>query len=233
MMEVQAAPSLQLFRECAASTSQRASGAASPSGLMSTSPLACSVGDISSQLDRLSRTFHEQSSQSSTPLCYAAAGRSSPPTPHAAHAVAGCGAAPPRGTSPLTLGGASTGGLSSVALPAPYGVAISPQRTSLRGDVSPARPASRGARSSNNTYSSQHTSPASSPYGSPMDGAMEHLHANLLGATHHTAHLAHMPHMHGAMPPSSHCAASASRASSPGRASCSALRPCRRRRPKK
>ena len=66
MMEVQAAPSLQLFRECAASSSQRASGAASPSGLMSTSPLACSVEDISSQLDRLSRTFHEQSSQAST-----------------------------------------------------------------------------------------------------------------------------------------------------------------------
>ena len=51
MMEVQAAPSLQLFRDCAASTSPRtASGAASPSHQMSTSPLACSVDDISSQV---------------------------------------------------------------------------------------------------------------------------------------------------------------------------------------
>ena len=76
--------------------------------------------------------------------------------------------------------GASTGGLSSVALPAPYGVAISPQRTSLRGDVSPARPASRGARSSNNTYSSQHTSPASSPTVTECAGAAGAREAQLL-----------------------------------------------------
>ena len=256
MMEVQAAPSLQLFRDCAASTSPRtASGAASPSHQMSTSPLACSVDDISSQvlitephsnphphfhpnrhpdphpnphphpnlsqLDRLSRTFHEQSSNSNTPLSYAAGGRTSPHAPYSPHSAAGGGggSAPPRGASPVTLMGGlgSMGGPSSMALPAPYGVAISLRGdrgemrgdgTSLRGDrgdVSPARPISRGARSSNNTHSSQHTSPATSPYGSPVN--MD----NFLGPMPHMPHMPHMhgamphmPHMAGGMPPSSH-----------------------------
>ena len=49
MMEVQAAPSLQLFSRTASPRASANDGASSP--------LSCSVDDISSQLDRLSRTF--------------------------------------------------------------------------------------------------------------------------------------------------------------------------------
>ena len=141
MMEVQAAPSLQLFGT---------PGGGSTGGLRhgAVSPLSQSVDDISSQLDRLSRTFHEGCGSASGQTSAGAAG---------AGGAGGCG-----GASVLRVGSPPTGAGGA----APCGGLVCGCGSLPRDAPSP-RPLSRGSAHGSR---SGHTSPSASPLGgSPVD----------------------------------------------------------------
>ena len=156
MMEVQAAPSLQLF-----GTPGGASTGAGGLRHGAVSPLSQSVDDISSQLDRLSRTFHEGCGSASGQTSLGAGG-------------AGGGASvvrigsPPAGT--VLCGG--VGAAFGAACGAAYGAAAPGGGLvcgcgSLPRDASSPRPLSRGSAQGSR---SGHTSPSASPLGgSPVD----------------------------------------------------------------